>query len=456
MVYNKNSVTQWNSQNTAAISRHRSKPLNHSFGSEWGSTFGMISNTLGVTLPGPLGMVSPTGLFDRDALVKAATTYGLSKISSMLNGAIHGTKWRAYLESLDPKKLISGAMEGYRHNHKIENRGHLSFSFPPESDAGIMSPIDPIIIGGDEPIPLDTFTLPFFENPKITESRGAEYASHKIVNRNEPYRLWTGAKPLKVALNFNITLPHLMSFADVQIRDTCGKVINTNFFKEYLVRSLKDQMVKAGAKEDTASQEFQEKRSTQFYNDMHPEMLNAQGNSSNDSNYDRDIYEPTQEMLTNIMNSMGLATTDNHRARLILYCVYLLNLIRSSVIGSSNNKEVQPDVNADNTGDANPIKDFVKSYLPAPVIFLTYGALYNNEPFIATNYSIEFDGKTGYEELSLFPRVISEKLTLESFNQFDNSDKIYGIPKLFAAGEFMNQHEFEDSHRTAGDDSTAF
>ena len=58
--------------------------------------------------------------------------------------------------------------------------------------------------------------------------------------------------------------------------------------------------------------------------------------------------------------------------------------------------------------------------------------MYNNSPFIATNYSITFDGKSGYEELSLLPRVIKIKLTLESFNQFENSDKIFGIPKLFA------------------------
>jgi len=59
--------------------------------------------------------------------------------------------------------------------------------------------------------------------------------------------------------------------------------------------------------------------------------------------------------------------------------------------------------------------------------------MYNNSPFVATNYSITFDGKSGYEELSLLPRVIQIKLTLESFNQFENSDKIFGVPKLFKA-----------------------
>ena len=60
--------------------------------------------------------------------------------------------------------------------------------------------------------------------------------------------------------------------------------------------------------------------------------------------------------------------------------------------------------------------------------------MYNNSPFIATNYSITFDGKSGYEELSLLPRVIQIKLSLESYNQFEDSDKVVGIPKLFEVG----------------------
>ena len=107
--------------------------------------------------------------------------------------------------------------------------------------------------------------------------------------------------------------------------------------------------------------------------------------------------------------------------------MYLINLIRASVIGSSNSALESESSNS----SENAAAPFVQTYLPAPVIFLTYGGIYENSPFIATNYSITFDGKSGYEELSLLPRVIQVKLTLESYNQFKDSDKIFGIPKLF-------------------------
>ena len=419
MSLKRDSVTAWTKSNGAAIASHRGQPLPKTSGGAFGSSvFGFASRTLGITLPGPLGMVSPTGLFDRDALVKAGTTWGLSKLGNMLNGALNSSN-RSWLENQDHNNLL-GMTTGYRHDHKIEDRGYLSFMFPPEAYAGIITPDDNFSIGGES---FKAFTLPFFENPKISESRSAEYASHKIVNRNEPYRLWTGAKPTKVSLSFNITLPHLMTFAHHHIDKACGEILNTNDFKQFILGKLSENV------ENEVSMDVDS-----FMDSIYaatPQNLQQAVTSGQKSD---DFYDLTNKILKDMGHPKGLGNTDSHRSRLILYCTYLINLIRSSVIGSSNATASEKK----GSSQGNAIEAAVRKYLPAPVIFLTYGSMYNNTPFIATNYSITFDGKNGYEELSLLPRVIQVKLTLESYNQFKNSDKVIGVPKLFSSEAYVN------------------
>ena len=95
--------------------------------------------------------------------------------------------------------------------------------------------------------------------------------------------------------------------------------------------------------------------------------------------------------------------------------MYLIDLIRSSVIGSTKQNSTDP---------------YGKKLSNPPVIFLNYGSMFNNDHFVATSYFISFDGaKGGYEELSLIPRIITVKMTLESYDQLLDSQKSQGILK---------------------------
>ena len=419
MSLKRDSVTEWTKTNGEAIANHRSQPLPKTAGGIFGgSVFGLASRTLGITAPSLLGRLSPTDLFDGKALLGAGKDYLLSKAGAAINGALAGTS-RQWLEGQDHHNLL-GRTTGFRFNHDIENKGYLSFAFPEGSYNDILTPAigDTITVGTDD---FNTFTLPFFENPKITESRSSEYASHKIVNRNEPYRLWTGAKPLKVSLSFNITLPHLMTFAVNHIKQICGEVISTDDFKNFIINHIKENI--SNTNNDAEENNFLE--SFQI-----PNQSSITANFLKNLSSSNDFYELSNKILTDMSHPAGLGNTESDRARLIIYCTYLINLIRSSVLGSSNTSSEDE---KDPENIENSESSFIKAYLPAPVIFLTYGSMYNNSPFIATNYSITFDGKSGYEELSLLPRVIQIKLTLESFNQFEDSDKIFGVPKLFAS-----------------------
>ena len=195
--------------------------------------------------------------------------------------------------------------------------------------------------------------------------------------------------------------------------------MQSNDFKNFMIGKLKELVdsTNYSKQEDFILERFQRPNQSSITENF------LKGISSS-----KDFYELSNKILTDMSHPKGLGSTNSDRARLILYTTYLLNLIRSSVIGSSNSEAASSESTTDK-GDA--VQAHVRRYLPAPVIFLTYGSMYNNSPFIATNYSITFDGKSGYEELSLLPRVIQIKLTLESFNQFENSDKIFGIPKIF-------------------------
>ena len=53
--------------------------------------------------------------------------------------------------------------------------------------------------------------LPFYENPTITESRKANYASTDIFLRNEPVRLFTGAHARQFRVDIHYTLIHMAS-----------------------------------------------------------------------------------------------------------------------------------------------------------------------------------------------------------------------------------------------------
>ena len=455
MTVNEHNVTDWQTQNAANIAKHRSQPLKpHNEGGLFGrDMFGFATQTLGISPNGPLGALVNSN-FDMDTLLSQGKTWATSWLGQAVNrylsdggnkGRLHDkylgfknrydgtTDWhepsfemdsvaqdreyqkvdfesrndkpgpadmlREMLGSLE-SKLVYGKAEGFRFNHKLENKGHLSFSYDKNAyGADILMPINTtlspgVIRHGDTELPV--FKLPFLETPKISETRQATYASHDIVNRNEPYRLWTGAKAKKLSVSFNITGPHLVTFAQTLMAEQVEGALMSQEFKTYLSDLIKDQNSMDWSPDQAAEQ--------------------------NISSANNDMYDTTHKMLTDdtatgSINS-GDAPYGKPRRNLIMYTMFLLNLIRSSVIGSTNASTPEEG-------------KFRKSYIPAPVIFLTYGAMYDREPFIATNYSITFDGKRGYEELSMLPRVISIKLSLEGFNQFENSDTTRGLSRLF-------------------------
>ena len=315
---------------------------------------------------------------------------------------------RKFLENLNTSsnELLSGRDEGYRHNHKLELMGKLDFSFP---NSAFKHDKDPTAAGASDEIFVDgetfnVFPIPFFENPKISESRAATYAENSIINRNEPYKIWMGAKGKQVSLDFNISMTHLLTFATTQFNDIISKSVHSKVMRDVIMDNLRKQNIAKGVDDfgDTDSF-FGGFGKNDFYNTRSESFYNVTNSILNDAN-----------------NNSGLGNNENRRAQIIVYTVYLLDMIRASVIGSTKWNPESP--------------AYGKRLAHPPITFLTFGALYYQEPFIVKSYDITFDGKNGYEELSLLPRTINIKLKLESYDQLLNSQSYQGLSKRYQLG----------------------
>ena len=237
---------------------------------------------------------------------------------------------------------------GDRYNQALEDRGYLEFTFGHYLK----------------------FKVPFFENPDITESRKATYTRHDVMNRNEPYRLFTGAEPTQVKIKFNMNMSHMIemgfkslplhskvpfSFNGPKLSRTSSSVATPDF---YNIENVMEPTVGTLGNKNPLGDEVDA-----F---PHSESLKYLESPSKTSNIFRELVQRQ------------------------------IDIIRSAVIAST---------------------DPMNSFGP-PVTRLTFGTLYQGDEFITTDYSFSFDGKNGYENLSLIPRTFQVSLTLESYNSY--------------------------------------
>jgi hypothetical protein len=251
-----------------------------------------------------------------------------------------GDQLRKYAEGYGKNLLLGGLFREVnlqefsdRFNQALEERGYLKFKF-----------------GDTEPL-----LLPFFENPVIQESRASEYVKHKIMNRNEPYRVFTGASPSKIKVTFHMTLPHIMYFGIASKHSTPVNYADSPFAASSIER-------------DAAS----------FIEELNSDLVGNENTFPYDQR-EKDLLGPG----------------DNNYNRILSLVGHYVNLIRSSLITS-----------VDSTRNDGP-----------PLVELAYGTLYPRETFIATSYSLKFDEKAGYDNKTLFPRRLTVSLSLESYNQ---------------------------------------
>ena len=356
----------------------------------------------------PLPKSSGGGFFGRSAFGFATQTFNLPGLSigdyelglspTTIDDAIRIGRGEAAnfifggLFRQDQLKFVNG-----RYNQLLERHGFLNFNFKSDDFA---------------------LTLPFYENPKITESRTTEYSRNKIVNRSEPIRLWTGSNPAIYKVEFKLTLPHILEFAvNHASRDFESFKQNSKLdsYRGVSTESFTESGKQMGAPDKLVDELVPS--SPEVPDDFigpvpsTSPFPNVRGFAYKDPNVHQ--ITPGQEHA-----SVQLGTPSNAAQRggrgtinyqpqsanpkeqhLIQYVIHMVDTIRACVIGSVKSAQTS------------------KPQTGPPIVTLKFGSLYDNIPCIATNYDIKYDEVAGYHNYSMLPRRLTISITLESFNQ---------------------------------------
>ena len=264
-----------------------------------------------------------------------------------------------------------------RYNQALEERGYLKFKFLNANESN--------------------FVIPFFENPQIQETRQAKYAVNEVMNRNEPYRLFTGAQPRQVRLSFRMTLPHIMTFSMVNMVRSAEKRSVYDSFWDTL---LGDVVIGTGVifQPGGMLEDYPEKRLTYADNRTYSQEFESrwiEALSSLDSYSEGEVPQPNPPYSKSQQVLKG--KIDSKSRGQLLYVQHMIDTIRSSVIAAA---------------------DFNNFSRPGPPLaYLKFGTLFNEDQFTVESYDIKFDGKSGYDNVTLLPRVIDIALNLKSFGE---------------------------------------
>ena len=256
----------------------------------------------------------------------------------------------------------------------------------------------------------------FWENPDITESRSPRYASRNVVGRNEPMRLWVGSDARKVKLKFTYTHPHIAQFI------TMSYMNKGNFgdWENGAVWSKSKDYAKLMM--DQLTEQFGPSFSM-YLMEGSKSLLSNRDRTQGPRWYEQLDYNRVVEEAGSVIHGKeagpltlyrtlgsGWAFGDTHgpnqneQVSLLTtyYIQYVIDTVRASVLGDTKNNDIS----------------FVNG---PPIVRFRHGTVFNESPFIVTNFSINYDKSAGYETRSLLPRKIVFSLDLEEFRQTHGS-----------------------------------
>lgn len=191
--------------------------------------------------------------------------------------------------------------------------------------------------------------IPFFENPTITENKQARLGKYKLIGRNSNLYSFLGADSTQLTLAFNITLPNLFNFLDSHDIGTFVRSYEQNYADDFKINKTQNK--------ETYSE----------------------------------IIKVIKDYESQYYNFLALSPTNQSENSIKVKALYYfwMNIIRCSVIGSSDHKS------------------------PLPTVRLSFGPMYKNSPFIVEKYQITNDERSGYDVETMLPRKFQITLTME-------------------------------------------
>ena len=288
-----------------------------------------------------------------------------------------------------------GGTERFQLNQAIERRGGIRFNYAPLKD-----------------LPARKVTwIPFYENPRITESRKANYAQTKIYLRNEPVRLYTGSEARKFKVDIHYSLIHMAAMLSTYDMSDLFSVGDDNYkdiaaINDYLTSTAFSDTHSDFAGEDDGAlikDAFERSHSVEGpwgpNRWFRPSQTTAPTEPSEIS-----VQSSPKSAYWNFALLWVMRTTpgwlNHHR---VLQKV--INNIRSSVIGTQQ----------------MPVKG-------PPIVELKWGTMYDFTPCIVTDYKLQPIENAGYDTKSLTAQRLKVSLTLEEMRNINGN--LWGDPKI--------------------------
>ncbi len=221
--------------------------------------------------------------------------------------------------------------------------------------------------------------VPFYENPKITESQSANYVEYNPIGRSSSLFAYTGAKSRKFNLELTYTLPHLEMF-DMGIYRFQRVFTNNTQDSMKALFFLDPNKKKPGDAPNSLSVEVEKQ-----YWVLRGWAETLDNIAETDGLFDK-VLTGIQGV-TNLKQTLNsLTPTQRHAALDSL--LFFIALFRTSVTNKADNPIFGP-----------------------PLVRLTFGAMYQSVPCIVKSYNISWDEAAGYDLETLTPRRV--KITMQ-------------------------------------------
>tara|TARA_R100001594_G_scaffold44112_2_gene76393 strand:- start:1886 stop:3109 length:1224 start_codon:yes stop_codon:yes gene_type:complete len=311
-------------------------------------------------------------------------------------------------------------------------------------------------------------TIPFFENPEITESQTPRYANYSVVGRSSNLFAYLGSDSRKFNLSFNMTLPHILSAPQQKFDDLYSNT-STKIQK-------RREILQTGAKFTRATVAAQRKafgwassrHREQFehrannWNPFGPqsmqESIELDPYSAGQGRGQASIWDRTKNYVKQQSKKQAWANydkkLDRHEqaaARMDAQDRYLAQqqqkwyqgvagkydetfyeTLSSEEAGLSKMFSAGSpmyDINSEGSKERRRVLNAVASMVAIlrstvinnaeytqygpPIVRLDFGILYNDVPCVCKGYTITIDDKAGYDVKTLLPRKFNIRLSLE-------------------------------------------
>ena len=301
-------------------------------------------------------------------------------------GAEFDEAWNAANKDSAEMNKSLGTTERFQLDQALEKRGGLRFNYAPTKGYRMTKRV----------------WIPFYENPLITETRKANYASTKVFLRNEPVRLYTGSEARKFKVEVHYSLIHMAAMLGTQdITEIFS--MNTGRHDVYNDTLAIATYLQNTLTRDTASTSSPESDA----------LLTRRARDR--SNSSEGPWGP---------NRWWKETTDSRNGS-NYWNFALMWVMRTFPTWVNHHKIIQKVINNVRSAVISTAQLPVKG---PPIVELKWGTMYNFTPCIVTDYKIQPIENAGYDTKSLTAQRLKISFSLEEMRNINGN--LWGNPKI--------------------------